>query len=92
MARSFSATQTVFGTGVVIERAEGYYWKLKGATEEHGPFAIAIDAISDMQDDEPSFDDDAGDDAEFGVGAAAWTDPDSGMLPGVALLHLESYY
>jgi hypothetical protein len=93
MARTFSALQTDFGSGVVIERADGYYWKIKGNADEHGPFAFAIDAISAMQDDDLSLDEEGADDeADYGVGAAAWTDPDSGRLSGVAVLRLEEYY
>lgn len=93
MARTFSEMQTDFGVGMVIERADGYYWKFRGDAKEHGPFAFAIDAISEMEDDDAGFDaDDRGaDEADFGVVAAAWTDPDSGTLPGAALLRLEEY-
>jgi hypothetical protein len=33
----------------VNERAEGYFWKLKGVRREHGPFESLVDALDDIQ-------------------------------------------
>jgi hypothetical protein len=86
--------QMDFGTASVIERAGNYYWARRGSDAVHGTFNAPIDAIADMEADELADGDDNYelDDAEFGVGAAAWIDPDSGHIPGATILHLEDIY
>ncbi|MBZ5696885.1 MAG: hypothetical protein LAN36_16180 [Acidobacteriia bacterium] len=79
------------GVTKVMERAGGFYWKFKAASKEFGPFATLLDAITDMEAD-----DDAGcgygespDDAEIGI--TMWMDPETGLPPEAAILHLEEY-
>ena len=93
MSHLFSAPQMDSGMSMatVTERTDGYYWRrLNGAADEHGPFATRIDAIADMElDDEPDPDSGDLDQVEFGIGGAAWMDPETGHPAEAAILHVE---
>ena len=88
MSHLFSAPQMDSGMATVTERTDGYYWRrLNGAADEHGPFATRIDAIADMElDDEPDPDSGDLDQVEFGIGGAAWMDPETGHPAEAAIL------
>lgn len=88
-----AATELHMNHGVtkVMERRDGFYWKFKGSSKESGPFATLLDAINDMEAVEQS---DCGldgslDDADIGI--TAWMDPETGLPPEAAILHVEEY-
>jgi len=79
MGAKFEVAHVKFGNGQVIERGNRFYWIRGGA--EHGPYPTPIDAIADMEaDDLIDFEDDETDEADFGVGAAAWVESGSFAL------------
>jgi len=86
-----TATELHMSHGVtkVMERPGGFYWKIKGARSEFGPFATLLDAITDMEahadpDYSSEFDD-------TDIGITVWMDPETGRPPEAAILHVEEY-
>ena len=78
---SFDATR-------VVERPDGYYWRHKGGSREHGPFPTLLEASQDMQleaaqdmelvDGEALEPGESVEEAEAEIGIANWIDPDTG--------------
>ncbi len=68
----------------VLERADGFYWRLNGETRLRGPHASLLEVVDDI---------DAGtalelaavescvslEEAEDEIGVAGWIDPDTGL-------------
>ena len=77
----------------VIERPDGFYWRVKGGTRESGPFDTLVEAVEDMQ---------AGDEAalepgetlaqaEAEIGMSDWIDPETGAPAEEQLTRLEDH-
>lgn len=58
------------------------------AARKHERFATLFDAYADT-DAASDMSDPVLSDPVFGVGAAAWTDPETGLPPEAAILHVE---
>jgi len=64
----------------IIERPDGVYWRAKGESREHGPFATLFEAVQDMQaSDAPSPEPgETPQEAQSEIGVAGWIDPETG--------------
>jgi hypothetical protein len=79
------------GVTKVMERASGFYWKFKAASKEYGPFPTLLDAITDMEADDDAGDGSGDSPADADIGITVWMDPETGLPPEAAILHLEEY-
>jgi hypothetical protein len=49
-ARKSGAARVLESGGLCVnECSDGYFWKLKGVKQEHGPFGTLVDALDDIQ-------------------------------------------
>lgn len=80
MARAIPQTTPEYDRTRIVERPDGFYWRLRGSSRESGPFDTLVEAVADM---EAAGDGDSGpgetlQEAEAELGIADWIDPDTG--------------
>ena len=72
------------GTVRVVERSNGFYWRLNGERRLRGPLASLLEVVDDI-DARTALEATAGEscvsleEAEDEIGIAGWIDPDTGL-------------
>jgi hypothetical protein len=86
-------TPPEYDSNRLIERPDGFHWRMKGRAREYGPFATLLEAVQDMElaDDETLEPIETVQEAEAEIGIADWIDPDTGELAGVDGIHIEEH-
>jgi hypothetical protein len=93
MTKTIPTASPDFDGTRIIERPDGFYWRVKQTNREHGPFATLVDAMADMQmaedtDYEPG---ETLEEAEHEIGIAEWRDPETGELAEESVPRLEDH-
>lgn len=93
MSKTIPTTPPDFDHTRIIERPDGFYWRMKQTNREHGPFTTLVEAMADMQtaedtDYEPG---ETVEEAEREIGIAEWRDPETGELAEESVPRLEDH-
>jgi hypothetical protein len=93
MNKTIPTTPPDYDATRIIERPDGFYWRVKQTNREHGPFDTLVDAVADMQmaedtDFEPG---ETLEEAEREIGIAEWRDPETGELAEESVPRLEDH-
>jgi hypothetical protein len=80
MRHPIPETSAEYDTTRLVERPDGFYWRVKGRAREYGPFESLLQATQDMEsvDDEALEPGETVQEAEAEIGIADWIDPDTG--------------